>query len=191
MSQENVELVRGLMLAPDVDIAALFRDDDRWSAVVAVVAPILHSDFECTATLLGSETRNYGRGPDGFRAFWLDLDGSVGDVSNRNRGDHRPRRPRPSIRPRVRTPRREYTGGQGVQRRRLDFSATGRSWASTPTQTVPRPLSSRGAGGVGGAAAHRARAPRVGAGDTAVAGEPEGRRPPRPTPSAGCGPRTP
>jgi ketosteroid isomerase-like protein len=72
MSQENVEVVRGLMLAPDVDIAALFRDDDRWSAVVEVVAPILHSDFECTAKLFGSETRNYGRGPDGFRAFWLD-----------------------------------------------------------------------------------------------------------------------
>ena len=72
MSQENVEIVRGLMLAPGSDIAALFRDDDMWAAVVAVVAPLLHPDFKCTATLVGSETHNYGQGPDAFRAFWLD-----------------------------------------------------------------------------------------------------------------------
>jgi len=31
MSQKNVELVTNLQLAPDVDIAELFRNDDMWS----------------------------------------------------------------------------------------------------------------------------------------------------------------
>jgi ketosteroid isomerase-like protein len=70
MSQENVDQVMGLMLAPDVDIAPLFRDDKMWAALVEVVAPLVHPDFECTATLLGPAT-TYG-GVDGFRAFWLD-----------------------------------------------------------------------------------------------------------------------
>jgi len=70
VSQENVEIVQGLMLAPDVDIAALFRDDKMWAALVEVVAPLIHTGFQCTATLLGPETTYMG--VDGFRAFWLD-----------------------------------------------------------------------------------------------------------------------
>ena len=75
MSQENVEVVRSFSLGPDVDIAPLFRDDERWATAASLIAPLLHRDFECTATLLGTETRNYGRGPEGFRAFWLDWTG--------------------------------------------------------------------------------------------------------------------
>jgi ketosteroid isomerase-like protein len=71
MSRENVDLVLGLMLAPDVDIAPLFRDDEMWAALVDVVAPLIHREFECTGTLFGTET-TYGGGVDGFRAFWLD-----------------------------------------------------------------------------------------------------------------------
>jgi len=70
MSQENVELVQGLMLGPDVDIAPLFRDDDAWEAVLAGVADLIHPDFKCASTLLGIE-REYV-GVEGFRAFWLD-----------------------------------------------------------------------------------------------------------------------
>jgi len=70
MSQENVEAVLSLMLAPDVDIAPLFRDDKMWAALVEVVEPLVHPDFECTATLLGPATTY--EGVDGFRAFWLD-----------------------------------------------------------------------------------------------------------------------
>jgi ketosteroid isomerase-like protein len=66
-----VDLVRGLVPPADVDIAALFRDDDTWTAVVSVITPLLHADFQCSATLLGS-SRSYGQGPDAFRAFWLD-----------------------------------------------------------------------------------------------------------------------
>jgi ketosteroid isomerase-like protein len=71
MSRENVDLVLGLMLAPDVDIAPLFRDDEMWAALVDVVAPLIHREFECTGTLFGTET-TYGGGVDGFRSFWLD-----------------------------------------------------------------------------------------------------------------------
>ena len=70
MSQENVEIVRSLMLAPEVDLAPLFRNDEMWAALVEFVAPVVAPDFECTANLLGPET-SYA-GVDGFRAFWLD-----------------------------------------------------------------------------------------------------------------------
>ena len=72
MSQENVEIVKSFSLGPEEDIAGLFRDDDTWAATSSLIAPLLHADFEATATLFGSETRSYGRGPEGFRAFWLD-----------------------------------------------------------------------------------------------------------------------
>src|SRR3954453_6719016 len=70
MSQENVEIVLGLTLRPDVDIAPLFRDDDTWRALVAGVADLIHPDFKCASTLLGIETEYVG--VEGFRAFWLD-----------------------------------------------------------------------------------------------------------------------
>ncbi|HEY2181312.1 MAG TPA: nuclear transport factor 2 family protein [Solirubrobacteraceae bacterium] len=72
MSQENVEMVRGLLPAPDVDIAQLFRDDMLWAALVAAVAPALRSDFECfNRGLPGGEGRTY-KGLDGLRVLWLD-----------------------------------------------------------------------------------------------------------------------
>ena len=46
MSQENVEIVEGSMPDPDVDLAALVRDDDQWAATAAAVATIAHPDFE-------------------------------------------------------------------------------------------------------------------------------------------------
>src|SRR3954447_11091484 len=70
MSQENVEIVLGLMVGPDVDIAPLFREDAAWAGVVESVASLIHPEFVCAGTLLGVETTYTG--VDGFRAFWLD-----------------------------------------------------------------------------------------------------------------------
>jgi ketosteroid isomerase-like protein len=71
MSQENVELVRGLQLAPDVDIAELFRNDDMWSALVDATVPFFHSDFESVAPGVPG-TENVHVGFDGLRAAWLE-----------------------------------------------------------------------------------------------------------------------
>ena len=48
MSQENVEIVRGLQPGPDVDLTELFvvgRDDDEVEAAVAAAAPAFTDDF--------------------------------------------------------------------------------------------------------------------------------------------------
>jgi ketosteroid isomerase-like protein len=70
MSKENVELVRGMQPAPDVDIAALFRDEASAAGLQAAVAPLLHPDFEAVMmTGIGVETY---RGVDGLGRAWLD-----------------------------------------------------------------------------------------------------------------------
>jgi len=71
MSQENVELVLGSIPASNVDIAPFFRDDEMWARLAAAWTRFLHSDFQCTAALFGSEI-SYGVGIDSFRALWLD-----------------------------------------------------------------------------------------------------------------------
>ena len=71
MSQENVELVLGSIPASNVDIAPFFRDDEMWARLAAAWTRFLHSDFQCTAALFGSE-KSYFVGIDGFRALWLD-----------------------------------------------------------------------------------------------------------------------
>jgi ketosteroid isomerase-like protein len=70
MSQENVELVRGLFEAPDVDYASLYRDDGRWAGQAEALAPFVHADLECVMYAFGSEKRYAGL--DGLRAFMLD-----------------------------------------------------------------------------------------------------------------------
>ena len=70
MSQENVELVTKLQLAPDVDIAELLRRDDLWSALAAAVAPFFHPNFESVPPgVPGTENVHFGL--DGLRAAWL------------------------------------------------------------------------------------------------------------------------
>ena len=71
MSQENVELVRRLQPAPDVDVAALFRDERAATVMAEAVAPLFHLDFECV-TNLPTEGRKTYVGLDGLRAAWLD-----------------------------------------------------------------------------------------------------------------------
>ena len=70
MSQENVELVLGLYLAPDVDYVPLYRDDSSWARQAEAMAAVVHADFECVMSVLGSETRYVGL--DGLRSFLLD-----------------------------------------------------------------------------------------------------------------------
>jgi ketosteroid isomerase-like protein len=71
MSPENVELVRNLQPAPEVDIAELFRNNDMWSVLADTVAPFFHPDFECVAPGVPG-TENVHVGLDGLRAAWLE-----------------------------------------------------------------------------------------------------------------------
>jgi ketosteroid isomerase-like protein len=70
VSQQNVELVTNLQPAPDVDMAELLRRDDMWSALVGVVAPFFHPNFESVPPgVPGTESVHFGL--DGLRAAWL------------------------------------------------------------------------------------------------------------------------
>ena len=71
MSQKNVELVLGLQPPPDLDMAHLFRDDAAFAAMIKVVAPKLHPDFEVVGIEATRGKTTY-RGLDGYRAGWLD-----------------------------------------------------------------------------------------------------------------------
>jgi ketosteroid isomerase-like protein len=72
MSQENVELVRGL-LAPfeQGDLIPLYRDDAISAAMTAVAAPFFTRDFECVFVRADVGRAAYS-GLDGLRAAWLD-----------------------------------------------------------------------------------------------------------------------
>ncbi|HTA31901.1 MAG TPA: nuclear transport factor 2 family protein [Solirubrobacteraceae bacterium] len=70
MSQENVELVTRLQVAPDVDIAALFRSDETWSALTDALGDLFHPDCETVAPgVPGTERVHVGI--DGLRTAWL------------------------------------------------------------------------------------------------------------------------
>jgi ketosteroid isomerase-like protein len=71
MSEENVELVRRLQPAPDVDIAQLVRDDDINARWVEAVTSVFHSDFECVMMSATEGPTTYV-GLDGLRDAWLD-----------------------------------------------------------------------------------------------------------------------
>jgi ketosteroid isomerase-like protein len=72
MSQENVELVRGLQPTPDTDLVPLFRGEAAFAAMTEAVAPFVHEDFEVVAPTLvaGRDVRLVGL--DGLRAVWLE-----------------------------------------------------------------------------------------------------------------------
>jgi len=70
VSQENVELVLTLFLAPDVDYVEVVGNDSLWEDYVETVAPSVHPDFECANHEFGGEKRYTGL--DGLRAFMLD-----------------------------------------------------------------------------------------------------------------------
>ncbi len=69
MSRENVELVRSLQPAPDIDLVALFRDEVAAAGVLAVLEPFLHEDFVASGEGIQSAQRP---GLAGLRAGWAD-----------------------------------------------------------------------------------------------------------------------
>jgi ketosteroid isomerase-like protein len=71
MSRENVEVVKGLQPGPDVDVAALFRDDSLARAAIEAVGPAFTDDLECLSAVPGQQGRRY-RGLEGLRNLWLD-----------------------------------------------------------------------------------------------------------------------
>lgn len=71
MSQQKVELVRSLQPAPNVDIAALLRNDDTWAELADAVAPFFHPDCEIVAPgVPGTEKTHIGLA--GLRTAWLE-----------------------------------------------------------------------------------------------------------------------
>ena len=72
MSQENVDLVRGLQPAPETDLVTLFRDEAAFAALTEAVSPFLHEDFEVVAPSLVADPDLRLVGLDGLRAAWLE-----------------------------------------------------------------------------------------------------------------------
>ena len=73
MSQENVELVRGLQPSADTDLVATARDDATAAAVMETLSPFFYDDVEIVGPTLipGGEGVRFV-GLDGLRALWLD-----------------------------------------------------------------------------------------------------------------------
>jgi ketosteroid isomerase-like protein len=72
MSQENVELVRGLLPSPDTDLVALFREEATATALAEAVAPLFHEDFEAVVQDWAPGQGVRYAGLQGLRAAWLD-----------------------------------------------------------------------------------------------------------------------
>jgi ketosteroid isomerase-like protein len=72
MSGENVELIRTLIPPPEVDVAALLRDDRLFKQMTAALDPFIDPGVECVALWEpGADERSYV-GVGGFRQLWLD-----------------------------------------------------------------------------------------------------------------------
>ena len=71
MSQENVEIVMGLLPAPEVDFVPLFRDDGRAAMSADVIAPLLSREFTVAIRGLPDGDKTY-TGVLGLRQCWLD-----------------------------------------------------------------------------------------------------------------------
>ena len=71
MSQENVEVVLGLLPDPHVDFAQFFRDADRLAAFTEALMPVVHPGFENVRPGLLGGGKTYV-GVDGMTDAWLD-----------------------------------------------------------------------------------------------------------------------
>jgi ketosteroid isomerase-like protein len=69
MSQADVDLVRRLNPAPEVDWAAIVRDDALAAALEEAVADVVDATFKCAFV---GVTETWFSGFDGLRALWLD-----------------------------------------------------------------------------------------------------------------------
>jgi hypothetical protein len=71
VSAEDVELIRSLMPAPEVDLVMLFTDDQVWEQLVDAIRPLVDPGFVSVQHVPGGEPSVHA-GFDGFRANWLD-----------------------------------------------------------------------------------------------------------------------
>jgi len=71
MSEKNVELVRTLIPPPEVDVAALLRDDGMFDEMSAAFEPFIDPEVECVALWEPGAERSYV-GVEGFRKLWID-----------------------------------------------------------------------------------------------------------------------
>jgi SnoaL-like protein len=71
MSQERVEIVRGLVTGANEDSATFWRDDQVFESIRELVAPLFDPEFESIFIWPGGVRRAY-RGFDGLRDAWLD-----------------------------------------------------------------------------------------------------------------------
>jgi hypothetical protein len=71
MSQENVEIMMGLLPAPEVDFVSLFRDDRTAARSAEAIAHQLDEEFEVAIRGMPDGEKTYA-GLDGLREFWLD-----------------------------------------------------------------------------------------------------------------------
>ncbi|MBA3327680.1 MAG: nuclear transport factor 2 family protein [Solirubrobacterales bacterium] len=68
MSQENVEIVRGMQPPPDFDLVGMFDENASTSILLDAVAPSFHSDVEAVGKLSIGDVR--GSGMEGLKAVW-------------------------------------------------------------------------------------------------------------------------
>jgi ketosteroid isomerase-like protein len=68
MSEENVEIVRGLQ--PQADLAVLFRDDPTAAATIEAAAAFFEPDFE--SVFVQPVENSTATGFAGLRAAWID-----------------------------------------------------------------------------------------------------------------------
>ncbi|HEY7120934.1 MAG TPA: nuclear transport factor 2 family protein [Solirubrobacterales bacterium] len=69
MSRENVELVRRLQPPPEMDLVALFRDEEGAARLLSTMGPYLHDDFVAGGSRI-HESELVGLA--GLRAGWAD-----------------------------------------------------------------------------------------------------------------------
>ena len=70
MSRENVEMVRRIQPGPEVDLAAVLRDDSTFESFVEAVQALFHPDFE--AVVISPLQSDPHAGLGGLRDAWLD-----------------------------------------------------------------------------------------------------------------------
>jgi hypothetical protein len=71
VSAENVELIRSLHVAPDVDVATLVNDDDAADRLRSDLGRSFHPSVECTMRFPGMAPVAYS-GLEGLRLAWRD-----------------------------------------------------------------------------------------------------------------------
>jgi ketosteroid isomerase-like protein len=71
MPKETVDVVRALLPPPDLDLAALFREESRFQRLVGALEPLIDPEVEAVAVWQGGSANTYV-GIEGFKDMWLD-----------------------------------------------------------------------------------------------------------------------